>query len=77
MDAVNLMGIWPTFPDPTPTRIRYAVEIYHRLLEDAVVENRRTRRKETAKERHRRIFDQMVARITQEDEDDQIVLLAV
>jgi hypothetical protein len=77
MDVIGLQGIWPTFPNATPSRVKYAIEIYHRLLKDAVAEGKRTRKYETVKQRQRRLIDEMIARITQEDEDDAFVILAV
>lgn len=78
MDAVNLQGLWPTFPG-NQTRRLYAVDLYHRLLQDAVFEDKRRKkaRKETPKERSRRILDEVILRITQENEDDEFVLLAI
>lgn len=77
MDAILLQGIWTSFPNATPSRVKYAVEIYHRLLQDAVIENRRRPKKETPAERQRRLVNTMIARITQEDEDDAFVILAL
>jgi hypothetical protein len=79
MDAVNLQGVWPTFPNATPQRISYAVALYNRFLEDAVVATRNSKnpKRETPAQRHRRVLDKVIARITQEHEDDEILILAL
>lgn len=77
MDAVNLQGIWPTFPGNT-VRVRYAVALYNRLLQDAVDRERKTgKKKETPLQRQRRLLDEVIARITEEEHDDAFVILTL
>lgn len=77
MDAVNLTGVWPTFPSTAVSagRLHYGAGLLLQLMEMEARSGKR--RRESVEQTRRRLIDEVEARIKEEDETDLALILAL